>query len=173
MKTDIRKWRESDAPDLAAALNNKKILDNLRDGIPFPYTEDDAAEYIRSTLDSPYAFAVTVDDRAIGSIAAFRKENVHSRTAEVGYYIAEPYWGMGIGTAALRKLCDYVFANTDIIRLYAEPYAFNTASCRILEKAGFEFEGTLRCNAVKNGKVIDMKIYSKIKEETQNEGKTL
>jgi len=87
-----------------------------------------------------------------------------SRTAEVGYYIAEPYWGQGIGTSAVKQLCEYVFQNTDIIRLFAEPFAHNAASCRILEKCGFELEGTLRKNAVKNGVVVDMKMYSILKE---------
>ena len=55
------------------------------------------------------------------------------------------------------------FNNSDILRIYAEPFAFNAASCRVLEKAGFQYEGTLRSNAVKNGKVIDMKMYSLLK----------
>lgn len=61
-------------------------------------------------------------------------------------------------------MCTYIFEHTDIIRIFAEPFAYNTASCRVLEKAGFQFEGLLRSNAIKNGKVIDMKMYSLIKE---------
>lgn len=80
-----------------------------------------------------FLFVITVDDKAIGSIDAFRKDNIHSRTAEMGYYIAKPF-------------------------------AYNAASCRILEKAGFVYEGTLRKNAVKNGVVLDMKMYARIKE---------
>ena len=114
--------------------------------------------------ESTFSFAITVDDKAIGSIGAFRQSNIHSRTAEVGYYIAEPYWGQGIGTSAVKQLCEYVFQNTDIIRLFAEPFAHNAASCRILEKCGFELEGRLRKNAVKNGVVVDMKMYSILKE---------
>jgi RimJ/RimL family protein N-acetyltransferase len=81
----------------------------------------------------------------------------------MGYYIAEPWWGKGIGTTAVKEVCSYIFNNTDIIRIFAEPFAYNIASCRILEKAGFTFEGTLRKNAVKNGKVIDMKMYALVK----------
>mgnify|MGYP000128692033 CR=1 FL=1 len=68
-------------------------------------------------------------------------------------------------TKAVRQICRYVFNNSDILRIYAEPFAFNAASCRVLEKAGFQYEGTLRSNAVKNGKVIDMKMYSLLKSE--------
>jgi len=82
----------------------------------------------------------------------------------MGYYVAEPYWGRGLVTCAVNKICRFVFENTDIIRIFAEPFAYNTASCRVLEKAGFACEGTLRKNAVKNGVVIDMKMYSKIRE---------
>ena len=108
-------------------------------------------------------FAITLDDKAIGSIGVFRKDNIHSRTAEIGYYISETFWGKGIGTNAVKQVCEYIFENTDIIRIFAEPFAYNTASCRILEKTGFEYEGTLRKNAVKNGLVLDMKLYSLVK----------
>lgn len=171
MECKIRKWRMEDAKDLACALNNQKILNNLRDGLPFPYTEKDAAEYIKTMLEAEpngtFAFAITVDDKAIGSIGAFRQSNIHLRTAELGYYIAEPYWGNGIGTSAVEQLCEYVFTSTDVLRIYAEPFAYNTASCRVLEKSGFSYEGTLRYNAVKNGKVLDMKMYSLIKEQSK------
>jgi len=167
MDVSIRSWRISDAPSLAAALNNKKILDNLRDGIPFPYTEKDAEEYISVMLaagkDSQYAFAITCDGQVVGSIAVFRKENVHRLTAELGYYIAEPYWGKGVTTEAVRQICAYIFENTDIVRIFAEPFARNAASCRVLEKAGFQLEGVLRQNAIKNGQQLDMKMYAILK----------
>lgn len=170
MKSRIRKWELSDARNLAAALSNKKIQDNLRDGLPYPYTEQDGTEFISDMLtadkNETFAFAITVDNKAIGSIGVFRQGNIHRQTAELGYYIAEEYWGKGIMTEAVKQICEYVFSKSDIIRIYAEPFAYNTASCRVLEKAGFQYEGTLRNNAVKNGKVIDMKMYSKIKELT-------
>lgn len=168
MDCKIRRWKIEDTDDLSQALNNKKILDNLRDGIPFPYTPEDAKEYITTMLTADdemvYAFAITIEDKAVGSIGIFRQTNIHSKTAELGYYIAEPYWGKGIGTSAVKQICDYIFQNTDIIKIFAEPFAHNTGSCRILEKCGFKCEGTLRKNAVKNGAVIDMKMYSIIKE---------
>ena len=167
MDCKIRPWRMDDAKSLATVLNNRKILDNLRDGIPFPYTIRDAEEYISAMIsankDTTYAFAITLDDKVIGSIGAFRKDNIHFRTAETGYYISESYWGRGLGTSAVKQLCKYIFDNTDIIRLFAEPFAENVASCRILEKSGFICEGILRKNAFKNGKILDMKLYALIK----------
>ncbi len=165
----IRKWELSDAADLAAALSNKKIQNNLRDGLPYPYIERDGIDYISAMLSSneneTFAFAVTVDNKAIGSIGVFRQGNIHRQTGELGYYIAEEYWGKGIMTEAVKQICRYVFDKSDIIRIYAEPFANKEASCWVLEKAGFQYEGTLRSNAVKNGKVIDMKMYSLLKSD--------
>lgn len=168
MECQIRQWKLEDAYELANALNNKKIQNNLRDGQPYPYTEQDAKDFIEAMLASDsnvtFAFAITMDNKAIGSIGVFRKDNIHSQTAEMGYYIAEPYWGQGLGTSAVIQVCKYIFKNTNIIRIFAEPFADNTASCRILERSGFTLEGILRKNAVKNGEVLDMKMYSRIKE---------
>lgn len=168
MDCQIRHWKMEDATDLAVALNNKNIQDNLRDGLPYPYTKNDAINFIKAMLEADknntFAFAITVENKVVGSIGVFRKDNIHTLTAEMGYYIAESFWGKGLGTSAVRQMSNYIFNNTNIIRIFAEPFAYNIASCRILEKAGFEYEGTLRMNAVKNGVVLDMKMYSIISD---------
>ena len=150
-------------------MSNKNVQDNLRDGLPYPYSEQDGMDFISSMLSAneteTFAFAITLDDKAIGSIGVFRQQNIHRQTAEMGYYIAEEYWGNGIMTDAVKQICEYVFENSDILRIYAEPFAHNIGSCRVLEKAGFKYEGTLRSNAVKNGKVVDMKMYSRLRGE--------
>jgi len=167
MKIDIRPWKIEDAPSIAKTLNNKKVQDNLRDGIPFPYSVSDAEEYIEKTLNADinttYMWAITVDEVVAGSIGVFRRDNVHRLTAEVGYYIGEEHWGKGIMTEAIKKACAYIFEKTDIVRIFAEPYSTNAASCRALEKAGFTYEGLLRSNAIKNDKIVDMKMYAIIK----------
>lgn len=168
MECKIRHWEMEDAPRLAKSLNNKNIQNNLRDGLPYPYRESDARDFIKAMLDADqnktFAFAITLDAIVIGSIGVFRKDNIHFRTAEMGYFIAEPFWGKGLGTSAVKQVCHYIFERTDIIRIFAEPFAYNTASCRILEKSGFKYEGTLRSNALKSGNILDMKMYSLIKE---------
>ncbi len=144
LKPVICQWRIEDGTDLAAALNNQKILDNLLDGIPFPHTITDAKEYIEKMISANekkiIARAIVTDDKVIGSISINRRSNIYAQTAEIGYYIAEPYWGRGIVTEAVRQIC------------------------RVLEKAGVQYEGTLCCNAVKNGKVVDMKMFALIKD---------
>jgi len=167
MDCSIRKWILTDASELASNLSNKKVQDNLRDGLPYPYTEKDAEEYITAMInadpDKTFAFAIVLNDKVIGSIGVFRGENIHYRTAELGYYIGEPYWGKGIMTNAVQQTCEYVFSRSDMLRIYAEPFSYNIASCRVLEKAGFQFEGLLRRNAVKNGKIVDMKMYALVR----------
>ena len=169
MDCTIRPWRLDDKEALAKMLNNKKIWDNLRDSIPFPYTVKDAEEYITAMLSADptktFAFAITVGEEVVGSIGVFRGADVHFRTAELGYYIAEDWWGRGICTEAVKQTCWHVFTHSDILRIFADPYAYNKASCRVLEKAGFQFEGTLRANAVKNGKVQDMRLYALVRTE--------
>lgn len=167
MECKIRQWKAEDAAMLAENLNNKRVMDNLCDGLPFPYTEKDALDYINAMLyadkNSVFAFAIEYGGAVVGSIGVFRQQNIHFRTAELGYYIGERYWNKGITTAAVKQACDYVFENTDIVRIFAEPFARNAASCRVLEKAGFECEGVLRANAFKNGITEDMKLYAKIR----------
>ncbi|TLD00042.1 GNAT family N-acetyltransferase [Robinsoniella peoriensis] len=168
MDCDIREWRIEDKYNLAEILNNKNILNNLRDGLPYPYKVKDAEEFITSMLSADktktFPFAITLNDMVIGSIGVFRCDNIHFQTAEMGYYIGEQYWGKGFATNAIKQISKYIFDHTDIIRIFAEPFAYNTASCHVLENAGFQFEGTLHSNAVKNGKVTDMKMYALIRD---------
>jgi len=163
----LRSWEKGDAPELVMAINNNRVLDNLRDGIPYPYTEKDAAEFISATLNAEeelqYVYAITYDGKVIGSIGIFRRDNIHRLTAELGYYLAEPYWNKGIMTEAIRQIAAFAFSNTDIVRIFAQPFAENQASCRVLEKVGFELEGVMRHNAIKNGQLADMKLYALIK----------
>lgn len=97
MECKLRKWRSKDAKELVEIINNKKVQDNLRDGIPYPYTLDDAEFFINEMLMADpgevYAFAITVDDRLAGSIAVYRQKNIHFRTGELGYYLGEQFWG--------------------------------------------------------------------------------
>lgn len=156
---------------MAAIANNPNIQNNLRDGFPYPYTTDDALDFIHSMLaadlHSTFAFAIIADEKPVGSIGAFRQANIHSRTAELGYYIAEEYWGRGIATTAVQGIVKHVFERTDIVRIFAEPLARNAASCRVLEKCGFSCEGIMQKNAFKNGRFEDMMLYAILKTDQQ------
>lgn len=164
MEYTLRKWDESDAPSIARYANNKRIADNLRDGFPHPYTLDDAYTFIRDMVDKgdngQIARTIEVAGQAVGSIGVFFGTDVYRKSAELGYWLAEPYWGRGIMPRAVTELCGYVFAHYDIVRIYAEPYAHNTGSRRVLEKAGFALEGILKNSVYKNEQLHDSCIYT-------------
>ena len=140
----------------------------LRPWRPFPYTEADARAFLTAMLaadpEETFPFAIAWDDVAIGSLSLLRQGNLHRRTAELGYYLGRAYWGRGIMTWAVEAACQWAFAHTDLLRIYAMPFVRNLPSCRVLEKAGFQLEGTLRQNAVKDGEVLDMKLYARLRE---------
>lgn len=161
----IRHWCEGDITALAKYANNRAIWCNLRDLFPHPYTEDDARDFIEiaGKQDSTTLFAIATPEEAIGGIGISLGSDVHRLTAELGYWLGEPYWGKGIMTETVRKFTNYVFEHFNLVRVYAEPYAYNAASARVLEKAGFEFEGRLRCSVIKEGKITDQLLYAKIK----------
>jgi len=164
----LRGWEEDDIESLARIANNKKIFDNLRDGFPHPYTLEDARNYIsRVKNHDPKSklFAIEVDGKIAGNIGVFLKEDIYRKNAEIGYFLAEEWWGKGIMTKVIRKVVDYTFEGCDIIRIYAEPFARNAASRKVLEKAGFKLEAILKNNVIKNDIIQDSCIYSLLKEE--------
>jgi len=79
----------------------------------------------------------------------------------MGYWLGEPFWGKGIMTEAVARLSEYALEHFDLMRIYAEPYANNPSSCRVLEKAGFVLEGRLHSSVIKDSRVLDQFLYSR------------
>jgi ribosomal-protein-alanine N-acetyltransferase len=163
-KCIIRNWQIQDAPSIAKYANNRKIWLNLRDAFPYPYCLRDAEVFVSRVIeaDPVTIFAIADKSEAIGSIGLMLGKDVHRFTAEMGYWLAEPYWGKGIMTDAVQFLTTWAFRELKLHRLSAEPYATNTASHRVLEKAGFIRESVLRSSVFKDGKILDQFIYSQI-----------
>ena len=161
----IRPYVMEDADHLALYANNRRIWLNLRDGFPFPYTIANAVAFLEMVgRQNPVTyFALATPEHVIGSIGIVIGQDIHRMTAEMGYWLAEPFWGKGIMTEAVRLFSDAVLNEFGLVRVFAEPFADNQASCRILEKAGFEREGCLRRHAFKDGRFKDMILYSKIR----------
>lgn len=161
----LRPLLPEDAESMANQLNNKKIWDNLRDGLPYPYTIEDAKAFIELQHNEPSltCYGIVVNGKAVGNIGFTRNHDVERFSAEVGYYIGEEYWGKGIMSAALANAVDDYFATTDVIRLYATPYGHNKASARVLEKAGFSFKCVMTKAAYKNGEFTDELYFERIK----------
>ncbi len=158
----IRTWRPDDAESLVRHANNRKIWRNLRDGFPHPYMLTDAQNFIRFALNQQpeTIFCIAVGPEAIGGIGFHLNQDVERFSAEIGYWIGENYWGQGIVTAALQAVTAYAIKTHSLLRIYAMPYAWNPASCRVLQKAGFLLEGRMRCSVFKDGQVVDQFLYA-------------
>ncbi len=169
MEFRLRKWKIEDIMDVAYYANNEKIACNLRDVFPHPYTVSDAEKYVSSCVSNDetrqVCRAIVVNDRVVGSIGIFFGSDVYSKSGEVGYWLAEDFWNKGIMSQAIIRICSDVFQRYDIIRIYAEPFAYNIGSRRALEKAGFDFEGIMRNGVFKNGMVFDYCMYSLLKDD--------
>lgn len=163
----IRDWVEDDAPSIAKYANNRKIWRNLRDGFPHPYSLSDAENFLSLVFaqDPRMFFALATQVEAIGGIGLGLGVDVHRFTAELGFWLAEPFWNKGIMTEAVQRFTEYAFDKFPLNRIYAEPYVTNPASARVLEKAGYILEGTLRSNVYKDGKILDQLLYSKLPTE--------
>jgi RimJ/RimL family protein N-acetyltransferase len=135
---------------------------NLRDAFPHPYRLEDAERFISRAMEkSPKTFfAIATHDEAIGSIGLSMGNDVHRFTAEMGYWLAEPFWGQGIMTHSVKLIVSHGIKKLNLHRIFAEPYSTNTASARVLEKAGFTCEGILRSNVFKDGKILDQLLFS-------------
>jgi len=164
-KSMLREWRRGDEESLVRHANNVNIWRNLRDSFPHPYTLADAKHWIEvANPGAPItSFAIVVEAEAVGGIGLVLWEDVFRRSAEIGYWLGEEYWGRGIVTEAVRAVTEYAFANFDLCRIYAGVFEWNAASARVLEKAGYEFECRLRKSITKDGRTVDELIYTMIR----------
>jgi RimJ/RimL family protein N-acetyltransferase len=158
----IRNWRHGDEQSLAHHANNRKIWLNVRDRFPYPYTPADAEQWVKkATSETSNAdFAIAVDDAAVGGISIFLQTDIFRRSAEIGYWLGEEFWGRGIVTEAVRAMTEYAFSHYDICRIYAGVFEWNPASMRVLEKAGYELESRTKKSVTKDGQTIDEFIYA-------------
>lgn len=176
----IRPWLPADAAALAALADNRAIWRNLRDAFPHPYGRKDARAWIRAVTrqlpcahfaieagaspgaDGPFALA--------GGIGLTPQADIHAGTAEIGYWLGEPFWGRGIMSQALAAFTAFAFPAFGLRRLYALVLEWNPASMRVLEKCGYLREGTLRRSAVKDGIVADEIVYARLHGATRLDG---
>lgn len=161
----LRSWQESDIPSLAFHLNNKRIWDNCRDALPFPYTESDARSFIQyvRTAGNALNLCLEIDGEAVGNICFTKGTDVERFNAEVGYWIAEPYWNRGVTTAALKEAIQICFDRMDVHRLYAIVFEYNKASMRVLEKVGFRKVSVFQKYIYKNNHFCDASYYEFLK----------
>ena len=161
----IRDYRASDAESLAKHANNRRVWLGLRDAFPHPYTVEDANNFLQGSVAGlpRINFCIEIGGVAVGGIGLRLGEDVHRHTAEFGYWLGEQFWGRGIMSEVVPAFVDYCFKEFPFQRIYAEAYANNPASARVLEKTGFVLEGRLRKNVVKDGEVLDSLLYARTK----------
>jgi RimJ/RimL family protein N-acetyltransferase len=160
----IRPWRTADVPALVKHANNANIARQLRDRFPHPYTAADARRFIEGVagVRPVTTFAIDVDGEAVGGIGFSPGTDVERYSAEIGYWLGEPYWGRGIATEVVRIVSEYAFETCNVLRLFALPFADNARSTRVLEKAGYTREAVLRSSSVKAGVPRDQALYALI-----------
>jgi RimJ/RimL family protein N-acetyltransferase len=160
---ELRTTEEEDAEFLQRVVNDPRVRAGL--GAHEPINGHAEAEWIESLGDREGAhFVVAVDGEPVGTIG-YQDPNEVWGVAEIGYMIAPDHWGNGYATDATRTICGYAFEERRIEKLVAKAYATNPASCRVLEKAGFEREGRLRAEAFVEGERVDVFRYGLLADE--------
>jgi len=167
MEFTLEKWHMGFKESLQKYADNPRVAIYLRNHFPCPYTLENAEQYILSCEEkegiTQIVRAIVVNGQAVGSIGILFKNDVYTKTAELGFWLGEPFWHQGIITAAIKPICDMAFANRDLVRIYAEVFAQNIGSRKALQKADFELEGVLKKNVFKNGQIMDSCIYALVK----------
>lgn len=161
-KIILRPLRDEDQSILAQYANSKKIADNLRDAFPHPYTIDNAIFFINlSKQEEPImTFAIEFEGEFCGVIGLTAQKDVYRRTAEIGYWIAEPFWNKGIATEAVKLITDYGLNKLRFVRIHTGIFEYNPSSMRVLEKCGFKKDGVFEKSVTKNGRMWDEHRYS-------------
>jgi [ribosomal protein S5]-alanine N-acetyltransferase len=161
----IRDWRMDDAESLTKHANNRRVSINLRDRFPHPYGIEDAKNFIELAISNQPEknFCIEIDGSAVGGIGVHVGEDIFRHTAELGYWLGEEFWGLGVMSEAVSAFAHYCFKEFSLHRIFAKAFSNNPASARVLEKAGFTFEGRLRKNVIKDGQILDSLLYAKTK----------
>ena len=165
MKVILRQWRKKDIEQLAKFANNKNIAANMSDQFPYPYTLQNAEEWIalNKNKNHAYNFAIDVDGALAGGCGMMMMEDVYRRSAEIGYWIAEPFWGKGVATEAVKLLLEEIRNNhSDVIRVFAKPFDHNKASMKVLEKNGFYLEAVRKNAVIKNNVIVNDHVWVKL-----------
>jgi RimJ/RimL family protein N-acetyltransferase len=163
----IRSYERRDKDALIKYANNSNISKNLRDSFPYPYTEKNAVEWLKAALDQnpELNFAIANSRELIGGIGLIMQPDIYRYSAEIGYWLAEPYWGKGIATKAVGAMTKYTFENFKFRRLFAGVFEGNESSMKVLEKSGYKLEGRLREAVYKEERIQDQLMYSILRKE--------
>jgi RimJ/RimL family protein N-acetyltransferase len=163
----LRLWQRGDGDAIVQHANDYEVWRSLRDRFPHPYTPDDAEAWLSRVRDASPAldFAIALDDEAVGGIGLIPGADIERVSAEVGYWLGRSVRGRGLASAALRSITAYAFRVLALERLFALPFEGNLASARVLVKAGYRLEGTLRSAAIKEGRITNLLMFACTRED--------
>jgi [ribosomal protein S5]-alanine N-acetyltransferase len=158
----LRPLRPADAPVLAVHANDRDVWLNLTDAFPHPYSVQDAEAFITAAaaVSPQTSFGIVVQGEVAGNVGLTPGHDIHRKASELGYFLGRKFWGRGIMTDVVRAVTRYAFDSLGMHRVFAVPYGRNTASARVLEKAGFVREGVMRHSAIKDGVLLDQLLYA-------------
>ncbi|MES2417103.1 MAG: GNAT family protein [Bacteroidota bacterium] len=162
MQFELRPFQLNDLDSLVSHANNYNIAKNLSNKFPYPYTQNDGIAFINLALSaSPQEiFAIVINGEVAGSIGVHPQADLYCKNAEMGYWLAERYWGNGIVPLAIKEMVNYGFKTFNITRIFARTFDINFKSQRALEKAGFILEGEFKDTYYKNGTVYSEMVYA-------------
>ena len=164
MEFELDKWRMNYSDDIVEHFRDRGLTEKMAEKIPQPFLREHARHYIDQRMfnseEKQYCRAIVCDGRAVGGIDVFIGRGVYSRSAEITIWVAPAYQNKHIGTGAIESLCKEVFTKYSIKRIFARVYSDDEISCRLFAGAGFECEGVLRKSVLRNGELLDQKIYA-------------
>lgn len=197
-RVTVRHFLPTDAPAIAYHCNNPRLGVNMRDLFPSPYTLKDAEEWIAMNLDragprwqvplsynhdessapenkekTPLNFLVCLDDQVVGGVGLVFGSDIGRRTAELGYWLGEAWWGKGIMSAVVEWMQVWAFETfPQLLRLEAGVFAWNARSCRVLEQCGWVEEGRHRCAVWKQGRAVDLRVWARVRDGVEGATET-
>ena len=166
----LRELREADAGDVARGAGDKRVARYLVQ-VPDPYTVAVARRWIAQRIawwDAGRGATLAIvrrpaPDAVLGTVS-LRKSRSDAR-AELGYWLAADAWGEGIATEATREMVTWGFRELGLRRVYAEVFAENRASSRVLEKLGMTLEGLKREHVWRGRVAHDVLLYGVLRTE--------
>ncbi|MFA6151641.1 MAG: GNAT family protein [Chitinophagaceae bacterium] len=162
MEFELRPWKNDDLNDLIFAANNFRIAQFMTDSFAHPYTRESGEKFLAWTQNNcpSKMLAIIVEGKAVGNVGIHPQSDILCKNAEIGYWIAEEYWGKGIMTEAIKRMIPIAFETYPITRIFGRVFGHNLPSRKVIEKAGFKLEGRFEKTIFKNGEFIDELIYA-------------
>ena len=143
----LRPWREEDAEALYRHASDPEV--GPRAGWSPHKSVDESRNIIRTLFANDHTWAIVLKESGepIGCICYYTPDEsnigIGPNDAEVGYWVARPYWNRGIATEALQLLIDYCFRQRGFRTLWADYFPGNQASGRVMQKCGFHDTGQM------------------------------